>query len=284
MTTQARDQKPRTHLFSAVSTPSTAPLHHKTLVVVPTFNEAENIDAVLTRIRCEAPWVEILVVDDSSPDGTAALAQEVAEELGQIAVLSGGKKSGLGTAYRTGFAYGLERGHQVLVEMDADLSHDPVALPALLAAIERGADLAIGSRYIEGASIPDWPAHRRALSRGGNAYAAFMLRVPATDLTSGYRAYRADALEAASFQTTSATGYAFQIEMASRVANAGGTIAEVPIAFTDRVHGSSKMSARITVEALLLVTRWGVQRRLSRVRSHVHGRVHHRDHHGGPGR
>ncbi len=284
MKTDARHQSPNTNHPSGTPSSSTAPLHLPTLVVVPTFNEAENIDAVLTRIRCEAPWVEIVVIDDSSPDGTAALAQRVAEELGQIAVLSGGRKSGLGTAYRTGFTYGLERGHQVLVEMDADLSHDPASLPALLDAVERGADLAIGSRYIEGASIPHWPARRRALSRGGNAYAAFMLRIPAADLTSGYRAYRADALTAASFQTTSATGYAFQIEMASRVANAGGTIAEVPIVFTDRVHGSSKMSARITVEALLLVTRWGVQHRLGHVRRRVQGRIHQRDHDGGGGR
>ena len=284
MKTQTRNQYRATDLRSVTPASPEAPLHHKTLVVVPTFNEAENIESVLTRIRCEAPWVEIVVIDDSSPDGTAALAQQVADELGQIAVLSGGTKSGLGTAYRTGFAYGLERGHQVLVEMDADLSHDPAALPALLDAVEQGADLAIGSRYIAGASIPHWPARRRALSRVGNAYAAFMLRVPATDLTSGYRAYRADALRAASFQTTRATGYAFQIEMASRVAQAGGAITEVPIVFTDRVHGSSKMSARITVEALLLVTRWGVQHRFAGVDRRDHVRDHEGDHEGGRGR
>jgi dolichol-phosphate mannosyltransferase len=231
--------------------------HPKTLVVIPTFEEATNIEFVLTRIRLEAPWVDIAVVDDNSPDGTADAAERVAATRGRIVVVRRSRKTGLGSAYRTGFGYGLARGYDVLVEMDADLSHDPALLPALLHAVERGADLAIGSRYVPGGSTPHWPARRRALSRGGNAYAAFMLRVRARDLTSGFRAYRAGALRAISYSTTRASGYAFQIELAARLARAGGSIVEVPIAFVDRTRGRSKMSGRICGEALALVTWWG---------------------------
>jgi dolichol-phosphate mannosyltransferase len=237
----------------------------RALVVIPTYQEALNLEEVLRRIRAAAPTAHVLVVDDNSPDGTADLAAKLAVELGEIEVLRHGLKRGLGAAYRAGFALGLERGYDLLVEMDADLSHDPDALPSLLDAAP-GADLVIGSRYIPGGAIPDWPWHRRALSRYGNRYAASVLRLRATDATSGFRAFRAPTLDAAGYARTHATGYAFQIELAYQVARLGGTIAEVPIVFSDRVRGRSKMSARIAVEAMALVTWWAVRDRLLRRR------------------
>ena len=233
-------------------------------MIIPTYEEAPNIEFVLGRIRAEAPWVDVAVVDDNSPDGTAAAAERVAAARGQIVVLRRARKDGLGAAYRAGFGYGLEHSYEVLVEMDADLSHDPARLPVLLRAVEEGADLAIGSRYVPGGSTPHWPARRRALSRGGNAYAAFMLGVGAHDLTSGYRAFRAEALRAVSYSTTRASGYAFQIELAARIARAGGAVVEVPIQFVDRTRGRSKMSGRICAEALALVTWWGCVERCAR--------------------
>jgi dolichol-phosphate mannosyltransferase len=236
------------------------------LVVLPTYCEAENVVDVLERLRAAVPHADVLVVDDASPDGTAAVARREAERLGRITVLDRAGKGGLGAAYRAGFTHGLDLGYDVLVEIDADLSHDPAALPQLLSAVERGADLAIGSRYVPGGSIPDWPWHRRALSRWGNRYAAFALGIRTSDATSGYRAYRADTLKAADYLTTRATGYAFQIELVYRVIRGGGTVAEVPITFVDRTRGGSKMSLRIAAEAMLLVTGWGVLDRLRRVR------------------
>jgi dolichol-phosphate mannosyltransferase len=244
----------------------------RALVIIPTFREAENIVEVLHRVRHEAPAVDVLVVDDKSTDATAALAEAAACELGRIEVLRRDQRGGLGAAYRAGFALGLERGYEVLVEMDADLSHDPAALPALLREAEHGADLAIGSRYVPGGSTPGWPRRRRMLSRFGNAYAVFMLGLHASDVTSGYRAYRAPALAAADYEHTGATGYGFQIELAQRIARSGGKIVEVPISFVDRVRGESKMSGRIIVEALALVAWWAVRDRIlhRRRREDVH--------------
>lgn len=236
----------------------------RVLVVIPTYCERANIETVLTRVRATTPQAEILVVDDNSPDGTAEVVDGVRERLGRIRVLRRESKDGLGAAYRAGFSYGLDHGYDILVEMDADLSHDPAALPALIDAVERGADLAIGSRYVPGASIPTWTRRRRALSRYGNAYAALMLRVKVRDLTSGFRAFRAETLRAVEIETSRSTGYAFQIELADRVALAGGAIVEHPISFTDRIDGESKMSARITFEALALVTAWGIRGRRAR--------------------
>lgn len=236
------------------------------LVVVPTFEEAENIEVLLRAIRVEAPEVDVLVVDDNSPDGSAALAEATGRELGHVEVLRRARKAGLGSAYRDGFALGLARGYDVIVEMDADLSHDPALLPPLIREVECGADLAIGSRYVSGGSIPTWSIRRRALSHYGNTYAAWILGVHASDLTSGYRAFRAEALCRADYDATEATGYAFQIELAYRVARAGGRVSEVPISFNDRTRGRSKMSTRITLEALALVTWWGVRDRFLRRR------------------
>jgi dolichol-phosphate mannosyltransferase len=237
----------------------------RTLVVVPTYLEVENIETYLRRVREAVPGADVLVVDDSSPDGTAAAAEAVAADLGRIEVLVRPAKAGLGNAYRAGFARGLERGYEVLVQMDADLSHDPAALPTLLKALDDGADFVIGSRYVPGGSIPHWPFHRRALSRYGNLYTRFALRMPVSDATSGYRAYTADIVRAVDLVNTKANGYGFQIELAYRISHHGGRVVEVPISFTDRVRGKSKMSWPIIVEEMRLVTTWGVRDRLRKL-------------------
>jgi len=233
--------------------------------VTPTYEESENIVEFLERTRAAAPEADILVVDDNSPDGTADIAEAAAAELGSIDVLRRPVKQGLGSAYRAGFAIGLEKGYEALVQIDADLSHDPAVLPELLGALESGADLAIGSRYVPGGEIPHWPWFRRALSRYGNLYAAFVLGTGVKDATSGYRAYRADTLKAVDYATTRSKGYGFQIETEYRVHSWGGRINEVPIVFTDRVRGYSKMSWFIFAEELLLVTWWGMRDRARRL-------------------
>lgn len=234
------------------------------LVVIPTYQEAENIVTTLNRARAAVPGAAILVVDDGSPDGTADLAEAAGAEIGGVEVMRREGKSGLGSAYRAGFTWGLERDHDVLIEMDADLSHDPADLPRLLAAVAEGADLVIGSRYVPGGSTPHWPWHRLALSRWGNRYVGFALKVPVADATAGFRAYRAETLRAIDYQTTGADGYAFQVEMAYRVTRVGKQITEIPISFTDRVRGTSKMSGRIVVEAMALVTWWAIRDRILR--------------------
>jgi dolichol-phosphate mannosyltransferase len=235
------------------------------LVITPTYVEAENIDEFLRRARAALPSADILVVDDNSPDGTADTAEAAAAELGSIDVLRRPVKQGLGSAYRAGFAIGLEKGYDTLVQIDADLSHDPAVLPELLDALESGADLAIGSRYVPGGEIPHWPWFRRALSRYGNLYAAFVLGTGVKDATSGYRAYRADTLKSIDYATTRSKGYGFQIETEYRVHGWGGRITEVPIVFTDRVRGYSKMSWFIFAEELLLVSWWGIRDRARRL-------------------
>lgn len=237
----------------------------RVLVVLPTYDEAANIEEVLRRLHAAVPDARVLVVDDSSPDGTADIAERVGTELGVVEVMRRPSKSGLGSAYREGFRRGLIDGFDVMVEMDSDLSHDPAALPSLLLAIEEGADLVIGSRYIPGGSIPDWSWYRRALSRWGNRYAGLVLGSDVADATSGYRAYRSSALAVVDFHTVRADGYGFQIEMAYRVLATGGAVREVPIAFVDRVRGTSKMSSWIVVEALVLVTWWGFRDRVLRL-------------------
>jgi dolichol-phosphate mannosyltransferase len=236
----------------------------KVWVTVPTFEEAENIELLIRRVRLAVPDAHILVVDDNSGDGTAAKAEALGAELGAIEVLRRPGKMGLGSAYRAGHAVGIARGYDVMIQIDADLSHDPADLPRLLAAVGRGADLALGSRYTPGGSVPNWPRRRLALSVAGNRYAALCLGIGVRDATAGYRAYRASILDAIDFDSTHSTGYGFQIEMTYRVRNAGGRIEEVPIAFTDRVRGTSKMSWRIVAEAMALVTWWGLRDRVFR--------------------
>jgi dolichol-phosphate mannosyltransferase len=238
----------------------------RTLVITPTYAEVDNIAEFLQRTRAAVADADILVVDDNSPDGTADAAEKAAAELGNIDVLRRPAKKGLGSAYRAGFAIGLEKGYDTLVQIDADLSHDPAVLPTLLHELETGADLAIGSRYVPGGAIPHWPWFRRALSRYGNLYASLVLATGTKDATSGYRAYRADTLKAIDYSTTRAKGYGFQIETAYRVHRWGGHISEVPIVFTDRVRGYSKMTWKIALEELLLVTWWGLRDRVRRLR------------------
>ncbi len=238
----------------------------RSLIILPTYQEAENIEEVLGRVRHALPEADVLVVDDGSPDGTADLAEAAGARIGGVSVLRRPGKAGLGSAYRAGFARGLLEGYEVMFEMDSDLSHDPASLPDLLAAIEAGADLAIGSRYVPGGSIPNWPTHRLMLSRWGNRYASAVLGLDVRDTTAGFRAYRATMLDKIALDRVQADGYAFQIEMTYELARKGGRIVEVPIAFTDRVRGTSKMSGRIVVEAMLLVTWWAVRDRVLRRR------------------
>jgi dolichol-phosphate mannosyltransferase len=237
----------------------------RVLVMLPTYNESENIQDVLERTRAALPDADILVIDDGSPDGTADQAEKLGELLGGIDVLRRASKSGLGSAYRAGFRVGLARGYDVMVEMDADLSHDPSVLPELVGAVEHGADLAIGSRYVPGGSIPDWKWLRRAISRGGGLYARTMLDLSVHDATAGFRAYHHRNLARIDLHDVRADGYGFQVEMTYLTERNGARIVEVPITFRDRSLGRSKMSSRIVVEAFLLVTWWGLRDRVRKV-------------------
>jgi len=229
------------------------------LVVLPTYNEVLNVETMLRTLRTVVPDAHILVVDDASPDQTADLAQRTAQELEQIYVLRREGKSGLGGAYRAGFAWGLEQGFDTFVEIDCDFSHDPRALPSLLSAANSH-DVVIGSRYVPGGHIPQWKLSRRLLSRGGNQYASLMLGLRVADSTAGYRVYSQSALRKIGYETVNADGYGFQIEMTYRARRAGASITEVPISFSDRQLGESKMSSSIVYEALWLVTKWAMLR------------------------
>ncbi|MCU1351493.1 MAG: arnC [Acidimicrobiales bacterium] len=238
----------------------------RTMVVIPTYQEAENVVRFLTAVRSAVPDAHILVADDDSPDGTGQLAEKAAAELGQIEVLHRASKEGLGAAYRQGFRKAVDDGYDPVIQMDCDFSHDPEALHGLLAAVEAGADCAIGSRYVPGGATPSWPLHRRMLSRYGNRYTAALLELGIHDATSGFRAYRAETLEKIQFDTTKANGYAFQSELAYRMVQADLDLVEVPITFVDRQYGTSKMSARIISESMALVTAWGLRARARRLR------------------
>ena len=231
----------------------------RTIVVLPTYNERENVAALLAAVRSTLPAADVLVVDDNSPDGTASIVEETAAELGQIKLLRRPGKHGLGSAYRDGFAIALDEGYEAIVSMDVDFSHDPSSLPELLALLDAGADAVIGSRYVPGGATVDWPLHRRVLSRWGNRYTSLVLRLQVRDCTSGFRAYRASALAAIEPSSTTAEGYAFLTELVRRLVRSGYRVMESPIIFRDRRYGESKMSSRIIVESMLLVTRWGVR-------------------------
>lgn len=222
-------------------------------VVVPTYNEAGNIARLCREVRLAAPEADLLIVDDASPDGTADVAEAVGHSLGRITVVRRSSKTGLGGAYRAGLRAAIDGGAEICVQMDADLSHDPAVLPALIAIAEHGADLAIGSRYVPGGLTENWPRRRRMLSRWGNRYAAGVLGLAVNDATAGYRAYRTDALERMQFDTITAEGYGFQVEMTYRLVRIGGKVVEFPITFRDRTAGESKMSGGIVREALLIV-------------------------------
>ena len=229
-------------------------------VVLPTYNERENLSDMAAAIT--AHGYRLLIVDDSSPDGTGAIADELAAANPAILVLHRERKEGIGPAYRAGFVRALADGAETVIEMDADFSHDPADLPRLVEAVERGADLAIGSRYVPGGSTPDWPWSRRAISKGGNLYARIMLGLPIRDATAGFRAFRASALRALPYERAEASGYGFQVEMAMRAHEAGLVVVEVPISFRDRTRGTSKMGTGIVLEAMGLVTVWGFKRLL----------------------
>ncbi|MCU1471542.1 MAG: glycosyltransferase [Glaciihabitans sp.] len=235
------------------------------LVILPTYNEIDNLGPMVHRILGATHRADILVVDDNSPDGTGDLADALAEASDRIFVLHRTVKSGLGDAYRAGFAWGLERDYDLLVEMDADGSHQPEQLPDLLAGAER-ADVVLGSRWVDGGGAPNWAFRRALLSRAGSLYARIALGLPMRDLTGGYRVFRADALRALDYQSVEAQGYCFQIEMVMHAVRAGLRVVEVPIVFAERTSGVSKMSGNIVSEAILRVTIWGIIGMPDRVR------------------
>jgi dolichol-phosphate mannosyltransferase len=233
-------------------------------VILPTYEERATIEQVLRGVRYSSNDVDLLVVDDSSPDGTAAVVHDVMATEPRIRLLQRPRRSGLASAYLEGFRMALDEGYDLVVEMDSDLSHDPVELPSLLDAAAAGADLVVGSRYVPGGSVSNWSKARVALSRAGNAYARFMLGVPLHDATSGFRVYRRALLGELVANTITSEGYGFQIELVMRSWQLGATLVEVPITFREREHGHSKISRRIVVEALWLVTRWGLAQRFRR--------------------
>jgi len=226
-------------------------------LVVPTYQEAGNIERFLREVRSAVPETDIFVCDDNSPDGTGKIATEVGDELGNITVIHRESKEGLGAAYRHGLRHVLDAGYELITQMDVDFSHDTALLPAMQGAIEAGNDVAVGSRYVPGGATPDWPLRRRMLSRYGNEYARRVLKMKIHDATSGYRAYSAATLEAIRFDTTRSNGYGFMIETGYRLTAAGSQVKEIPIIFRDRTEGESKMSVRIMAETMLSVTWWG---------------------------
>jgi len=239
----------------------------RTLVIVPTYNERENLPLIVGRIHAARPDVHVLVVDDGSPDGTGQLADDLAlADPDRVHVMHRAGKGGLGAAYLAGFAWGLGRGYAVLVEMDADGSHAPEELYRLLDAVDAGADLAIGSRYVPGGTIRNWPRNRLALSRTANTYARVLLGVDIHDITAGYRAYRREVLEKLGLDDVDSKGYCFQIDLTWRAINAGFSVVEVPITFTERELGVSKMSGSNIREAMSQVAKWGIRGRLDRAR------------------
>jgi dolichol-phosphate mannosyltransferase len=229
-------------------------------VLVPTYNESANVETVVRRIRAATPHVDVLVVDDGSPDGTGAIADRLADAEPQVNVLHRTTKEGLGPAYLAGFDWGLTRGYDVLVEMDADGSHQPEQLERLLTALER-ADVVIGSRWVPGGGVRNWPRHRELLSRGASLYARTLLDLPIRDVTAGYRAFRRSALERLHLHDVASAGYCFQVDLAIRAVRAEMTVVEVPITFIERELGESKMSLDIAREALVRITQWGLAHR-----------------------
>ena len=232
----------------------------RVLVCIPTYNERDNLAATLQRLRHAVPDADVLVVDDQSPDGTGQLAAEIAAADPAVRVLHGRAKSGLGVAYLKAFRWGIDHDYDVLVEMDADGSHQPEELPRLLEALS-SADVVLGSRWTPGGRVEDWPRSRLLLSRGGNAYVRALLRMPFTDATGGFRAYRAEVLKALPLDEIVSQGYCFQVDLLWRAYRHGARAVEVPITFVERTSGKSKMSRRIILEAFVRVTLWGLTRR-----------------------
>ncbi|MBM3669163.1 MAG: polyprenol monophosphomannose synthase [Actinobacteria bacterium] len=235
------------------------------LVIIPTYNERVALPAILERVRTSVPEADVLVADDNSPDGTGRVADDWAAHDDQVHVMHRLGKEGLGTAYLAGFAWGLQNGYDVLVEMDADGSHQPEQLPRLLGAL-RGCDLVLGSRWVTGGATENWSRGRQVLSKGGNLYTRLMLGVPIRDATGGYRAFRASTLRALDLHEVASQGYCFQVDLAWRAVQRGMQVREVPITFVERTSGASKMSRTIVAEALWRVTVWGVDSRVTRLR------------------
>ncbi len=243
-----------------LSQTSTETGSRRVVVIIPTYNEVENLPVAVAGTRAAVPFADVLVVDDRSPDGTGVVADGLAAVDPRVQVLHRAAKEGLGAAYRDAFGWALDRGYDVVVEMDADGSHDPRDLPRLLAALG-GADLVLGSRWVDGGAVVDWPRWRRVLSRGGNLYARLMLRLPVGDATGGFRAFRSDVLRVLPLGEVSSAGYCFQVDLVFRTVRAGFRVREVPITFRERTRGDSKMSGSIVVEALAKVTLWAVTNR-----------------------
>ena len=231
------------------------------IVAIPTYNERDNLETTVHAALTGCDRVDLLIVDDSSPDGTGDIADALAAAHDRVHVLHRPQKLGLGAAYLAAFAWAAEHGYRTVIEMDADGSHDPADLPRLLDALDHGADLAIGSRYVPGGSVRNWPLHRLALSRGAGVYTRAMLGLDVQDVTAGYRAYRLDSLQKLQLDTVNSVGYCFQIDLTWRAVKAGLDIREVPIVFTERRAGASKMNAAISIEALRNLTRWGIAHR-----------------------
>lgn len=243
----------------------------RVLVIIPTFNERESLPGILGRVRASVPEVDILVIDDNSPDGTGQIADGLAADDPQVRVMHRLGKEGLGAAYLAGFSWALQEGYEVVVEMDADGSHQPEQLPRLLMAL-RGADLVLGSRWIAGGGTVNWSKSREILSRGGNFYTRTMLGVPLRDATGGYRAFRAETLRKLDLHDVASQGYCFQVDLAWRAVQRGLIVTEVPITFVERAVGTSKMSQRIVVEALWRVTVWGFDDRVTKIRRKAQGK------------
>ena len=255
----------------AANGPGTArgPLE-RVLVIIPTYNEIASLPGILDRVRASVPGADVLVVDDGSPDGTGELADDRAAADERIHVLHRAEKAGLGAAYLAGFAWGLEQGYDALVEMDADGSHRPEELPRLLDALEE-ADLVLGSRWVPGGTVLNWPTSRKVLSRGGNLYTRLALGIPLRDATGGYRAFRAGTLRALGLHDVASEGYCFQVDLAWRALQQGLVVREVPITFVERAAGTSKMSRDIVLEALWRVTQWGAAHRWAQARGALDG-------------
>jgi dolichol-phosphate mannosyltransferase len=232
------------------------------LVLIPTYNEIESIASLLARVRAAVPEADVLVIDDGSPDGTGDLVDAAAATDPAVSVLHRTAKDGLGRAYLAGFAIARERGYDFVVEIDADGSHDPADLPAMIALARAGADLVIGSRWVPGGAVRNWPLVRQLISRGGNTYARIALRSRIRDITAGFRVFRTTALSRLDATSVSSQGYCFQVEVAWRIERAGLSVVEHPITFVERENGESKMHTGIVAEALLRVTQWGITERL----------------------
>ena len=247
----------------------------RVLIVIPTYNERDNLEWIVGRVRAAVPRVDVLVVDDGSPDGTGEIADDLAARDPQVSVLHRSQKCGLGAAYLDGFRVALERGYDGVGEMDADGSHQPEQLPLLLAALQ-DADLVIGSRWVPGGSVVNWPLSRKVLSVGGNLYARVLLGIPLRDVTAGYRLFRRTTLETIDLATVESAGYIFQTDLAFRTVRAGLRVVEVPIQFVERVRGESNMSRDVATESLRRITLWGLSERRRQVRDVVSKRARRR--------